>query len=459
MPNKCGVAKCTGNYNESNKCRVFKLPKDEVERQKWIAVLPPRENFVVDAAKFYICERHWPSDNEMVKIPGGSTRPTQPPSIFDVPISCLPTPKPPPRPSKQEDKQLQHFLKKDKITSFTDFVPEKELRKYDNILISRTDDRFVCLFMSKDFTKCESTIIVENKATLCSPLILTAYKKEIRVPLGQILHPNNGLSSYSQFHEAVNTVRNYVIPTVDRILEMAAVLEQLEFQDSKQQKKMEFITHQLKLLCEKRYSTQDYCFAVESFPNCSFEFLREYLMMPNKRKVQAVISSVNLDGVLLKTFQKINKPQQKNALLLVDEVKIRPTLAFSGGALSGMAANEPDSKATSMLCIMMKCIHRGPSVMVSVTPVHKLTAAFQFQKVRQAAAVVEEAGGNVVGSITDNHKINQHYCRLFDRPTDSKCPATAIHPLDETRKWYLLFDTVHLLKCIRNNWISGIKKN
>lgn len=208
-------------------------------------------------------------------------------------------------------------------------------------------------------------------------------------------------------------------------------------------------------MCEKRYSTQDYCFAVESFPNCPFEFLREHLMMPNKRKVQAVISSVNLGEVLTKTFQKINKPQQKNVLLLVDEVKIRPTVAFSGGALSGMAANDPDTKATSMLCIMMKCIHRGPSIMVSVTPVHKLTAAFQYQKVRQAADIVEVAGGNVIGSITDNHKINQQYCRLFDRPTDSKCPATAIHPLDDTRKWYLLFDTVHLLKCIRNNWISG----
>ena len=30
----------------------------------------------------------------------------------------------------------------------------------------------------------------------------------------------------------------------------------------------------------------------------------------------------------------------------------------------------------------------------------------------------------------------------------------AIHPLDENRIWYLLFDPVHILKCIRNNWIT-----
>ena len=44
---------------------------------------------------------------------------------------------------------------------------------------------------------------------------------------------------------------------------------------------------------------------------------------------------------------------------------------------------------------------------------------------------------------------------MFDRSLESDCPATATHPLDGTRSWYLLLDTVHLLKCIRNNWISG----
>ena len=93
--------------------------------------------------------------------------------------------------------------------------------------------------------------------------------------------------------------------------------------------------------------------------------------------------------------------------------------------------------------------------MASVTLVHKLTAAFQFEVVKQAAMVVEQARGTVLGSITDNHKINQLYCKMFDRSSESDCLATATHPLDGKRSWYLLFDTVHLFKCIKNNWISG----
>ena len=69
-------------------------------------------------------------------------------------------------------------------------------------------------------------------------------------------------------------------------------------------------------------------------------------------------------------------------------MKICPTVAFSGGVLNGMAKNDPDSKASSMLCVMMKGLHGGPSVMVPVTPVHKLTALYQFSVVKEAAAIL-----------------------------------------------------------------------
>ena len=203
-------------------------------------------------------------------------------------------------------------------------------------------------------------------------------------------------------------------------------------------------------MTRKAFSAADYCFAVESFPNCSYEQLRDFLVLSSKRKFQSSVSSVNINEVLNKTLQKVDNDQQKNAFLLIDEVKIRPTVAFSGGVLNGLAKNDPDSKTTSMLWVMLKCLHGGPSVMISITPVHRLTSKYQFGVVKEAAVLVEKSGGVVIGSITDNHRINQQFCKLFDRSHD----FLAIHPLDATRSWYLLLDTVHLLKCIRNNWLS-----
>ena len=49
---KCNVVNCKGNYNEENKCRVFRLPKDEAERQTWINKLPPRKDFVTSKSRY-----------------------------------------------------------------------------------------------------------------------------------------------------------------------------------------------------------------------------------------------------------------------------------------------------------------------------------------------------------------------------------------------------------------------
>jgi len=453
MPNKCGVVCCNGNYDNQNKCRVFRLPKDEREMQKWLNVLPPRENFVIDSSKFFICERHWPQNVDMITMPGGKTRPTCPPSIFaHVADSCLPTPKAPPRQPKSEDRQLDYFLKKDKITCFSDFSPEKQLyKKYENLVISRSEDKLVCVFMSKDLSESKMSIIVYNKPTLCSPLTLYAFKNGVSVPLGKILNPNNGIACYSQFFEAVNLTYNHNIQ-VDVIEKVTKSLQALDFDlfPADKAKKLKFVTRQLELLHHKQsFSISDYCFAIESFPNCHYDQLRDFLVLPSKRKLQSIVSATNIGNVLDTTFAKTND-QQKNVFLIIDEVKIRPTIAYSAGVLNGMAKNDPESKATSMLCIMMKCLHGGPSVMIYAIPVHKLTAAYQFIIVKEAAALVEKSGGIVLGSITDNHKINQQYCKLFDRITDYQ----ARHPLHDQRVWFLLFDTVHILKCLRNNWIT-----
>ena len=114
-----------------------------------------------------------------------------------------------------------------------------------------------------------------------------------------------------------------------------------------------------------------------------------------------IASSTNFDKVLTALFQR-NNGLKKNVFLIVDEVRIRPTVSFAGGMLSGMTINEPTEKATSMLGVFMKCMHGGPSLMISGTPVQKLTAKFQYDTVIEMAIKVEKCGGIVLGSITDN---------------------------------------------------------
>lgn len=462
MPNRCGVVGCRGNYDAETKCRLFRLPQlpDQASQQHWIDAIPPRENFVINPKTFWICVNHWPTNCRMKKFPGGYTRPLDPPSIFNVPSSCLPTPKAPPRAPKDQNKNLNLFLEKDKIKDFVSFKPDSRLEKEskaksENLIISRSEDKFVCIFMSDNFSECHGSIIVTNKPTLCSPLVVEAYKNGIRITtLTPILHPNNGLSTYSQFFEVVNRFRNFV-PQIDAILSKftSSLNETLPLCNIPEDKlkKVQFLLRQLELLQHKTFTTADYCFALEFFPRCNYEHLREFIVLPSKRSMQASVSLTDLENVLTALFRNTKLPLQKNLFLIVDEVKIRPTVAFAGGVLSGMAVNDPSSKATAMLCVLLKCLHGGPSLMISVTPVKNSGAQFQFDNVVNMATIVEKCGGIVLGSITDNHKINQAYCELFSRPS---AIYEAVHPLDETRPWFLLFDPVHILKCIRNNWIT-----
>ena len=165
--------------------------------------------------------------------------------------------------------------------------------------------------MSSNFRECELTVLLENKSTLCSPLVCFAYKNGIRVPLGTILNPNDGLSSYSQFDDVVHTCLSYKIPLDKALRKVVTVLQAQETVDKKKAKKLDFITNNLKLPANKNFTVNDYCFAVGSFQHCNYEMLREYLVLPSKIKLQAVISSVNVSDILSKPLPEFKSRNRK----------------------------------------------------------------------------------------------------------------------------------------------------
>lgn len=311
--------------------------------------------------------------------------------------------------------------------------------------------------MKGDFSESVASITVLNRPTVNCPVTFSGFKQGsvVTVPKN-ILKPSNGFNRYSEFFEAVNYVLHYQFSAsclLAKVSEDLDSIQNLEEIDEEEGKKLKFISRQVKLLGTKRFDASDFCFAVGIYPRCRYEQLRNVLVLPNAKRVRSVISSTDAKVVLNNLFNKLSV-YQKYCFLIVDEVQIKPTVAFSCGVMSGFSINDPNSKATSMLGIMMRCLHGGPSLMISIIPVSKLTASYQFSAVKETAQMVEDCGGMVIGSITDNHKINQHYCHHFIQKTSYE----AVHPLDETRSWFLLFDTVHLLKCIRNNWITEKSK-
>ena len=63
---------------------------------------------------------------------------------------------------------------------------------------------------------------------------------------------------------------------------------------------------------------------------------------------------------------------------------------------------------------------------------------------------MEKIGFQIISIVSDNNNVNRKAAELL---TPNKLLSSVIqHPFDETRKLFIIFDAVHILKCIRNNW-------
>ena len=144
-----------------------------------------------------------------------------------------------------------------------------------------------------------------------------------------------------------------------------------------------------------------------------------------------------------KVFQNLNDERQKTCILLLDEVYVKAMLQYHGGILFGKAVNHPSKLANTVLSFMVITLFGGPKFLCKMLPVCNLSANFVFEQTNLLFDAIENAGGKV----TSWFVMATGWIKLF-----SKCLILFHHGVRQMM--FLLFDFVHLFKCIRNNWIT-----
>jgi len=102
----------------------------------------------------------------------------------------------------------------------------------------------------------------------------------------------------------------------------------------------------------RQYSVSDYCFAIESFPHCNYEILREYLVLLSRRKLQSVISSVDTD-YMLKVESDLRQNEDRSSLEDAASMELCTTeiaLTASEESSSAYVAGWLESKCGEELC-------------------------------------------------------------------------------------------------------------
>ena len=121
-------------------------------------------------------------------------------------------------------------------------------------------------------------------------------------------------------------------------------------------------------------------------------------------------------------------------------------LLYHGGTIFGRSADDPSALAKIMVGVMVFFSNGGPKVLTKLLPVSKLHADFLFAAANTTSQCMHAAGVVVKAIVCDGNRINQSFFRM--------CKTISDKPWLAVDGKYLLFDFVHLIKNIRNLWLT-----
>ena len=434
MGRKCCVTNCDGNYDDKSKEKVYRLPKNKDEREKWLKVIS-RDN-TPDSKYTVVCERHWPQGYETVRC-YGKERPLHPPSVFAcVKPSLLQSPTPLPRPTvrtsaevrSQQPDELSAFNEGDKILNYEDFRHGLSQRNFGCELI---------VYATKEEIYLQSKKLLEGTGV---------FKFMLKIDQD---------FSYEAFHSGIKcSITSLTQNRITQIARWSQVEEAVRFLDNFSSSRKEDVLHEqaaamgLKGVGERKYSNATIvrAFGYFALSRTAYNRFRQDFELPSISTLTRMTSSAKrYDDITYysRLFSNLAN-QQKTCILLLDEIYVKSMLQYHGGEVFGQAINNSSKLANTVLSYMVVCMFGGPKFLCKMLPVKEMGADFLFEQTNLLLENLKEAGANVVAIICDGNRVNQSFFKKFD----------TINPWRTKDNLFLLFDFVHLIKNIRNNWIT-----
>ena len=432
MPRECCVTNCTetkGTYRFPNE------PGDEERRERWKQAIP-RDN-IPDHKDTVICHRHWPEDARMVKV-RGKWKPYDPPSIFDCVIkSLIPTPTPPPRTTKRartevrslQPDELSEWLEREKIKDFSTMKSEIKSKDFNCPLLIFSHLANEIIMQSVDFV--EGTGVPKFLIKILSNQSFETYHCGVKCSVPSMAKNRvTKLRNWSEIEEIVRYIK-----LTDPTPKKAVIQEQLKAMG-------------LTLVGEMKYSIETTVRAFEYFAlsRSAYSRLRENLELPCIATLTCLtskIKSASDPSFISNVFSKLPE-EQKICFIIIDEVYVKSMLQYHGGVLFGKAVNKPEKVANTILSFMVCCLQGGPKFLCKMLPVKELNADFLYEQTKMLLNILKNAGADLVAIICDGNRVNQSFFKKFD----------CVEPWRTRDNIFLLFDFVHLIKNIRNNWIT-----
>ncbi|GFU85194.1 THAP-type domain-containing protein [Trichonephila clavipes] len=111
-----------------------------------------------------------------------------------------------------------------------------------------------------------------------------------------------------------------------------------------------------------------------------------------------------------------------------------------------------EQAATSAYVFMIQSLLSLLKEIVHIMPVKKIDGEKLFAVVKKTIVELDGIGFKVIGVVSDNNSINRKAMSNFSVPP--KLSIVYPHPSDSSNPLFFVIDSVHIFKCIRNNWIN-----
>lgn len=431
--------------NTNSKIGVFSFPhKDEdIERRlKWIHFVN-RKNFKV-TAHTRICELHFEEKyinrgvrNTLIK----ELRPI--PTIRsyadDVPASVKHTPSQPPRkpptkrygPNEPREDELKRFRLYDTIDCFE----QLDASYAPNGFSFKTGDKQVTYYEMKDdefdIPYVNASIRVDEK------LHVKLFLKGIPVPHPEWFRKNNNIDCKLTSRGMLENFATHIKASTK--LSLLDELQKIKHLDPKG--RPPFSADVMRFALRLRYtSKQAYDTLLEEFPLPSLSLLQK-LNKGGKDSLKAVKLLLENDEI------------DRDVVLLLDEMHLQSEENYSGGTKVGR--DEQGNLYKGILNYMIVGIRKNIPFVVRAVPEVAVSGSLVRRHIDEVLKDLHETGFNVRTIIADNHStnVNAYDALMKDHGVDTATNAI-IHP-SSGRKIYLMFDTVHLIKNVRNNLLHN----
>lgn len=93
---------------------------------------------------------------------------------------------------------------------------------------------------------------------------------------------------------------------------------------------------------------------------------------------------------------------------------------------------------------------------IALIPVKNLTAQQLYSYALKVLSLLKECGYSVLTLLSDNNRVNRNMFELICGGSIKTCMD---NPFDKGKKIFFLFDSCHLIKSIRNNWLKLASTN